>query len=96
LWIDAICINQGDHAEKDIQSQSMAKIYGYAKCTIVWLGEEADGSDLALETIRTAGLEPEPILKGERYEDEQAVTSLLQRLWFQRIWVKQKNQSSAA
>jgi hypothetical protein len=44
LWIDALCINQKDNEEKALQIQSMAEIYGNAQRTIVWLGEEADGS----------------------------------------------------
>jgi hypothetical protein len=58
LWVDAVCINQSDIAEKEIQIQHMAKIYGYAKCTIAWLGEEANMSNTALEAIRIAGNSP--------------------------------------
>lgn len=95
LWVDAVCINQSDIPEKEIQIQSMAKIYGYAKCTIVWLGEEADGSDTALEALRLAGSLPVPDFSdgGARNYDkgiDKPVASLLQRDWFQRIWVKQQ------
>jgi hypothetical protein len=81
IWIDAVCINQADTDEKEDQIQSMAKIYGMAKRVIVWLGQAADGSDEALEAIRTAGIElAQPF-------DKRAVDCLLQRTWFKRIWV---------
>jgi hypothetical protein len=66
LWVDAICINQTDSKEKGQQIQSMAKIYGYANRVIVWLGEAADDSDLALEEIRVArGKKPTDPLNDE-------------------------------
>jgi hypothetical protein len=54
LWIDAICINQEDQLEKERQIQFMAKIYGHANRVLVWLGEAADDSDLALDNLRSA------------------------------------------
>ncbi|GIZ41578.1 hypothetical protein CKM354_000487700 [Cercospora kikuchii] len=49
LWIDGICINQGDVHEKTAQVTMMREIYEKAEQTIVWLGEEADDSRMALE-----------------------------------------------
>lgn len=39
LWVDAICINQSDHREKESQVPLMWKIYSNAKKTITWLGQ---------------------------------------------------------
>jgi hypothetical protein len=86
LWVDAICIDQANQEEKQYQIQSMAKIYGHANRVIVWLGEAADDSDLALEEIRvTGGKMSTNSLDSERIQ--QAVLALLQRPWFRRIWV---------
>jgi hypothetical protein len=85
IWIDAICINQSDDAERGLQIQSMAKIYGYAKSVNVWLGEAADSSDEALEAIRAVGTKYEKLPEGQVTEN--AVISLLQRAWFERVWV---------
>jgi hypothetical protein len=40
VWIDAICINQSDDAEKSIQVALMTKIYRFAEEVIVWLGPD--------------------------------------------------------
>jgi hypothetical protein len=46
LWTDAICINQRDIVEKQEQMSMMGDIYGIATKVVVYLGEEADNSDL--------------------------------------------------
>ncbi|KAI5925651.1 heterokaryon incompatibility protein-domain-containing protein [Camillea tinctor] len=38
VWIDAICINQNDTAEKSKQVGRMLEIYARAHSTIAWLG----------------------------------------------------------
>lgn len=39
LWVDAICINQKDDAEKNDQVQIMRDIYRFGRKTLAWLGE---------------------------------------------------------
>ncbi|KAK4031676.1 heterokaryon incompatibility protein-domain-containing protein [Parachaetomium inaequale] len=41
LWVDAICINQDDEAERASQVNIMDRIYRGAASTCVWLGEES-------------------------------------------------------
>jgi hypothetical protein len=45
LWIDSICINQDDIEERGEQVRHMKKIYSGAERVLVYLGEEAEGSD---------------------------------------------------
>lgn len=45
LWVDAVCINQGDIGEKNLQVARMAEVYAKAAKTIVWLGEGDSESD---------------------------------------------------
>ena len=37
LWIDAICINQNDNAEKNLQVQMMRSIYSRAESVLIWI-----------------------------------------------------------
>lgn len=82
LWVDALCINQRDPDEIAVQILSMGRIYGQASCVLVWLGEEADDSDTALEVIRVYGSEQRC-----RSSNTEAIKRLLVRPWFSRIWV---------
>jgi len=54
IWIDALCINQSDTAEKNVQVGMMARIYGQAEQVIVWLGPEPDYG--ALRAVRELGV----------------------------------------
>ncbi|RMY97673.1 hypothetical protein D0862_07951 [Hortaea werneckii] len=51
FWVDAICINQDDVAEKNCQVQMMGEIYEHAECVIACLGEHADDSSLLFEQL---------------------------------------------
>jgi Heterokaryon incompatibility protein (HET) len=97
LWIDAVCINQGeneDNKEKAQQIQIMPRIYSQANRVLVWLGPaegmvegkaEKDG-DKALEEIRHSGGKKSLDLSNKWIKT--AVLALLGRKWFRRIWVR--------
>ena len=53
FWIDAICINQEDIIERASQVKRMREIYTKAWTPIIWLGEQTEGSDGALDLILT-------------------------------------------
>jgi hypothetical protein len=89
LWVDAVCINQENLEERDLQVQLMAKIYSKATRVIIWLGETADNSNIALETLRLAA-ENESLESLNSNETRQAILALLQRPWFRRIWVSEQ------
>ncbi|KAK4213207.1 heterokaryon incompatibility protein-domain-containing protein [Rhypophila decipiens] len=55
LWVDAICINQGDLSERASQVEMMADIYKRAVTTVSWLGEGDADSDEAVELVRELG-----------------------------------------
>ncbi len=52
IWVDAICINQRDDAEKADQVSKMSAVYSLAEEVILWLGPASFDSDLAMDTIR--------------------------------------------
>lgn len=51
LWIDAICINQDDTDERNIQVLRMGHIYSLASRVMVWLGPEMDQTRCAFKVI---------------------------------------------
>jgi hypothetical protein len=53
IWIDAVCINQGDLEERAEQVKLMGDIYRNAEDVIVWLGEEEGmtDSDMAIDLL---------------------------------------------
>ena len=90
LWIDAICINQDDHEEKQKQVQLMREIYLCSNRLMVWLGSPSGDTHLAFATILY-------ILQGDDlklpYPDgnsRRALNSLFDRPLWTRIWIVQE------
>ncbi|KAK0652387.1 heterokaryon incompatibility protein-domain-containing protein [Cercophora newfieldiana] len=54
IWIDALCINQSDTLEKNLQVPLMARIYSQAEQVLVWLGPEPDSG--ALRVVQQLGV----------------------------------------
>lgn len=52
LWVDAVCINQHDHPERNTQVLRIAHIFRSAWRVIVWLGEASNDSGPALKTLQ--------------------------------------------
>ncbi|KAL9043311.1 MAG: hypothetical protein Q9214_003497 [Letrouitia sp. 1 TL-2023] len=57
MWIDAICINQEDIAERANEVKRMREIYTKAWTPIIWLGEGAEGTETGLNLLITLALE---------------------------------------
>lgn len=53
IWLDAICVNQNNIPEREQQVGLMQRIYPQAEHVLVYLGEDADNSDLALNIWHT-------------------------------------------
>ncbi|KAF9635049.1 hypothetical protein BFW01_g5944 [Lasiodiplodia theobromae] len=51
IWIDAICINQTDADEKNIQVAKMGEIYSKSQGAYIWLGEEDCFSRVAVPLL---------------------------------------------
>jgi hypothetical protein len=94
LWVDAICINQGDTEERNQQVPRMDRIYGGAQNVCIWLGEEGEESKLAMEFIRDRVLElwkfDELIENRTLAKHWAALIRLMKRPWFSRRWVVQE------
>ena len=55
LFADAICIDQSNLVERNMQVQMMGKIYEQAKTVLVWLGPAADNSDFVFDVCNSEG-----------------------------------------
>jgi hypothetical protein len=88
IWVDAICINQKNPEEQGQQVQLMAMIYSKAHSVLVWLGETTDDIEGALEDIQRAA-NKDSTERSNKKMNEKAISNLLQRQWFQRIWVRE-------
>lgn len=76
MWIDAICINQNDVAERTAQVKQMQDIYAHASHLVVWVGaaSESEDSDLGMETCRQVG---EELKEGDHWDIDLANVSLI-------------------
>ncbi len=105
LWVDQICINQDDLQERSQQVVLMGTIYQRAWSTLVWLGEEADNSNDALDTLlatkdalqcyldgRTPDVKDFERLFLPAFDSPKwlELGKLMSRPWFQRIWIIQE------
>lgn len=99
VWIDAVCIDQRNASEQSHQVQLMGKVYSQARMTYVWLGEQADDSDLAIDLIKAMGtgaLDPaDPktwISIPELFQHRRwrAIDQLFHRPFWYRLWVLQE------
>ncbi|RDW74867.1 hypothetical protein BP6252_06009 [Coleophoma cylindrospora] len=97
VWIDAVCINQEDQAERSQQVRMMGSIFAMASLVVVYLGEHTPDSRQLfkeLEVVNRAirngkDYSPEPSRVIARYTE-----ALLERSWFSRIWVIQEVRNS--
>lgn len=54
LWVDALCINQGDTSERNDQVAMMSKIYRQSHRVVAWLGQSDPATDFLLSNLYQA------------------------------------------
>lgn len=91
LWIDAVCIDQENQAEKTQSILHMGEIYARAFRVIVWLGQETPKVDGCLQlvnrlhTLMVALQDPD--WKGTDYDRDKVIKLLISRkLWEGAFW----------
>ena len=94
FWVDALSINQIDDEEKSQQVRQMKAIYQSASRTVIWLGREQDGSDLAMNLVAKLGVaDPETYEvddSSETLKAWDALSRLFERYWWSRAWILQE------
>ena len=84
LWVDALCINQHNMAERNVQVLLMGKIYSTVRQVIIWLGTDVEDVDAGLRVLA----ERAPKLSTE--EIRANIGTLFERQWWYRSWVVQE------
>lgn len=104
LWIDSLCINQTDKAERTSEIQRMRDIYQYARQVLVWVGDyapftrgEVKSIFIFVEELATACFPEEQDIIARKHgydrlwsKQQELCEFLRSRLWFERIWVIQE------
>ncbi|KAF2635552.1 HET-domain-containing protein [Massarina eburnea CBS 473.64] len=90
LWIDAICINQTDLAERARQVRMMDDIYEYACNVTVSLGEETEGTRILFEELVVANDRGASIRRSPSDIVVRELDFLFERPWFKRVCVLQE------
>lgn len=75
LWVDALCIDQGDVDERNCQVRLMGNIFSEADRVIVWLGEERPATRTAFASLEALDL------NHRLHEDYTGVGYERQMLW---------------
>ncbi|KAI1283608.1 heterokaryon incompatibility protein-domain-containing protein [Xylaria sp. FL0933] len=100
LWVDALCINQGDINERNSQVRLMGTIYSNCTGVLAWLGPEYNDSDLAFDFLETMPGDPEVHWDPEAYPNLKtvyklshtiALNDLFERAWWHRVWTVQES-----
>ncbi|PQE13494.1 hypothetical protein CJF32_00005382 [Rutstroemia sp. NJR-2017a WRK4] len=89
LWIDALCVNQSDLAERSSQVLYMHQIYSSAARVIVWLGgEEPWGLKHTLLSINLR--QNDGFTPAVHFGITRVIANLLRRPWWTRVWIVQE------
>ena len=80
LWVDALCINQQDLAERGSQVGIMARVYEQAKCVLAYLGDYFDGCERAIDIMHQIADDPAlHLLKQAPEEDVKVKEEVVER-----------------
>ncbi|KAL6711762.1 hypothetical protein ACN47E_002805 [Coniothyrium glycines] len=94
FWVDGLCINQDNVLEKNHQVKLMKRIYTEALSVVVWLGEQDDTSNQAIDFLLKlacqSDLGSDRLGADNETEYLEAVLRLCSRGYFTRMWVIQE------
>ncbi|KAJ3480000.1 hypothetical protein NLG97_g8173 [Lecanicillium saksenae] len=99
VWVDQICINQGDNDEKGHQVQQMHRTFSEASTVVAWLGTPFPGSDMLFRFLQQAGAAAhgeqwdtvaELLSRREYLPVRDAFRRFCQRPYWSRLWVIQE------
>ncbi|KAI4934609.1 hypothetical protein J4E85_002467 [Alternaria conjuncta] len=100
IWADALCIDQNNIPERNIQVTLMRQIFSNATNVWAWLGPPAKGSNLAMDFLANLasrsneeGIGPWLGNEGmhpDTYPTWEGLRALMARNWWKRAWIVQE------
>ena len=90
IWIDALCIDQHDMKERNLQKPLMANIYRLSDSVAVWLGETTSYGKVAFSFATWITRHPDLVIHVAEQQLKVLLTALFAMIrnpWFQRKWV---------
>ena len=96
LWVDFLCIDQGNVVERSEQVQQMGSIYQSAAQVIIFLGDGGDEVETAFQLLLDIGrdLHLSDLFGAEgsssQTQKASCLIDLLNRDWFSRLWTVQE------
>jgi len=96
LWIDALCVNQNDIAERNHQVTQMGEIYSHAESVIVWLGVGNSGTGTAVGKLSTQSdttytyYKPSDVSPWTHLTILMAIRALCRQKYWTRLWIIQE------
>jgi Heterokaryon incompatibility protein (HET) len=93
LWVDTLCIDQGNKDELMAQVRRMAGIFRQATTLCIWLGPQTQHTQRALSFMERSADAMQilpPSADPNFAQDWAALTSLIRSSWFTRAWVVQE------
>lgn len=93
FWVDALCIDQDNPKEKEVQVARIADIYVAAENVLIWLGEGNKHTRRAIKLLRdlaSVEQQSEIFADRKRLPEWKDLTHLMKASWFSRRWVIQE------
>lgn len=89
IWVDSICVNQDDRAERSRQVDLMKEIYARAFVVLVYLGRESTQEDSSSNIAMSLLRQPDGLQQLDRRE-RTSIQLLFDRRYFRRTWIVQE------
>jgi len=87
LWVDAVCIDQGNITERNHQVAFMGTIFGNASQIVIYLGPGSEVTDRVLDYLNGNST---ALLEVKRDRLNVIIRDFLQHRWLDRVWVLQE------
>ena len=93
LWVDALCIDQDNPKEKEVQVARIADVYVAAENVLIWLGAGNERTTQAIQLLHDLAHVEQPsdiIANEKRLPDWKDLAHFMKASWFSRLWVIQE------